>query len=97
MSASRDAGGLVELLLSDPQGPPDDLDILTESTEQDAWATVSPSPRPDDLDIETRSLEQDVWRPSPRRGRSESSVSSAASNEAPRCSSAGWSTALPET
>jgi hypothetical protein len=52
--------GLVEILAG-PKDPPDDLDILTESTEQDSWMKHDPSPRPDDLDIETKAVEQDAW------------------------------------
>jgi hypothetical protein len=61
MACALDGPGLVELLAG-PNDPPDDLDIITESTEQDSWMVRGPSPRPDDLETETRSIEQDRWR-----------------------------------
>jgi hypothetical protein len=59
---SEHTTGIVELLAtSGPQPIPGDLDILTESTEQDRWRS-STDPRPGDIDTITRSDgESDRW------------------------------------
>jgi hypothetical protein len=71
MTRSTPIPGLVELLLGDPTEPPDDLDVITESSEQDSWSLGPPPPRPGGQDIETKADgERDKWMmdPDPRPG-----------------------------
>jgi hypothetical protein len=62
MIGSTPSRGLIELLLDDPTEPPDDLDIITESSEQDSWSFGPQPPRPGGQDTETKADgERDKW------------------------------------